>query len=237
VSAQRALLTLPRALCQRADGVLRGAPWAVAADRPAATLCWLALCVVVFGMGYGAVMGSFGCTSLDRLLHPLYAALKVPLLLLVTGALSLPCFFVLYTLAGLRQDFGAVLRALLAAQAALAVILAALAPFTAWWYASSANYGAAVLCNGVMFALGSGGAQLVLRRHYRPLIARHPRHRLLLRAWLGIYIFVGIQMGWVLRPFIGDPDQPVQFFRTESWGNAYVVVARLLWQALTPGGP
>jgi hypothetical protein len=88
-----------------------------------------------------------------------------------------------------------------------------------------------------MFALGSGGAQLVLRRHYRPLIARHPRHRLLLRAWLGIYIFVGIQMGWVLRPFIGDPDQPVQFFRTESWGNAYVVVARLLWQALTPGGP
>jgi hypothetical protein len=225
---------VPRALCLRADGVLRGAPWAVAATRPGATLCWLGLCVVVFGMLYGGVMGSFGCTSFARLLHPLYAALKVPVLLLVTGALSLPCFFVLYSLAGLRQDFAAVLRALLAAQAGLAVILAALAPLTAWWYASSASYPAAVLCNGVVFALGSGGAQVILHRHYRPLIARHPRHRTLLRAWLGIYVFVGIQMAWVLRPFIGDPDKPVQFLRTEAWGNAYVVVARLVWHVLAP---
>ena len=27
----------------------------------------------------------------------------------------------------------------------------------------------------------------------------------MLRTWLVIYVFVGIQMGWVLRPFIGDP--------------------------------
>jgi hypothetical protein len=49
---------------------------------------------------------------------------------------------------------------------------------------------------------------------------------------LAIYIFVGIQMGWVLRPFIGSPHAPVEFFRRESWGNAYEVVARLLYEAL-----
>jgi hypothetical protein len=45
-----------------------------------------------------------------------------------------------------------------------------------------------------------------------------------------LYIFVGIQMGWVLRPFIGDPMEPVQFFRDEAWDNAYVIVARMVWE-------
>ena len=29
-------------------------------------------------------------------------------------------------------------------------------------------------------------------------------------------------MAWVLRPFIGSPSSPVNFFRREAWGNAYV---------------
>jgi hypothetical protein len=36
-------------------------------------------------------------------------------------------------------------------------------------------------------------------------------------------------MGYVLRPFIGDPNRPVSFFRDEAWGNAYVTVAKLIW--------
>ncbi len=43
----------------------------------------------------------------------------------------------------------------------------------------------------------------------------------MLYTWIVIYVFVGIQMGWVLRPFIGDPRTPVQFFREGSWSNAY----------------
>ena len=35
-------------------------------------------------------------------------------------------------------------------------------------------------------------------------------------------------MGWVLRPFIGDPSLPVAFFRQGAWGNAHVVVAGLI---------
>ena len=63
---------------------------------------------------------------------------------------------------------------------------------------------------------------------YRPLVARNPRHRMLLRGWLVIYAFVGIQMGWVLRPFIGDPDSPTRFFRQGAWGNAYVELGRII---------
>jgi len=42
------------------------------------------------------------------------------------------------------------------------------------------------------------------------------------------YAFVGIQMAWLLRPFVGAPNTPVRFFREEAWGNAYVVVVKLL---------
>ncbi|MFO0837863.1 MAG: hypothetical protein U1D55_05005 [Phycisphaerae bacterium] len=68
-----------------------------------------------------------------------------------------------------------------------------------------------------------------MRRYYLPLIRREPRHRITLAAWMVLYAFVGIQMGWMLRPFVGAPDEPPQFFRPEPFSNAYVVVARLVF--------
>jgi hypothetical protein len=47
-------------------------------------------------------------------------------------------------------------------------------------------------------------------------------------ASLVLYGFVAIQMGWVLRPFVGNPDQPTGFFRAGAWSNAYVEIAELL---------
>jgi hypothetical protein len=137
---------------------------------------------------------------------------------------------VLNSLLGLRADFATSVRALLATQAGLAMILASLAPFTLVWYLSAEDYSAAVLFNAAMFAIASLSAQSILRTYYRPLIARNHRHRWMLRAWFVVYAFVGIQMGWILRPFIGDPASPVQFFRSDTWDNAYVIVARMIWR-------
>jgi hypothetical protein len=191
------------------------------------------LAAVVFGCGacYGVVMGSYGGF---RLWQMLFSGLKVPLLLLVTFAISLPSFFVLSTLLGVREDFAAARRAILRSQAALALVLAALAPYTALWYASTTAYDHAILFNALMFAVASFTAQAILRRSYRPLITRRPQQRQLLRIWLLLYVFVAVQMAWVLRPFIGDPESPTQFFRAGAWSNAYVVVARLIGGAFTP---
>jgi hypothetical protein len=204
---------------------------AVEAPGARTTLPWLLAFVVGFGLFYGAVMGSFGVAG-DRLLQPVYSATKVPMLLLVTFALSLPSFWVLNALLGLAGDFGEVLRALIATQAVLTIVLASLSPLTVLWYVSVANYHAAILFNAAMFGVASFAAQWSLRRQYRPLIARNPRHRTMLRGWLIIYAFVGIQLGYLLRPFIGDPTQPVAFFRADSWGNAYIFVLETLWKAL-----
>jgi hypothetical protein len=217
------------------DGLLRGRAAITQTGRVPGAVAWLASQGILFGMIYGAVMGTYGGLQGDRFWQIVFSATKVPLLFLVTLSVGLPSFCVLNTLYGLRDDFGQALRALLAAQAGLALILAALAPFTLFWYASSTDYAAATLFNGSMFAIATMSAQWLLRRFYRPLIARQPRHRSLLRVWLVIYSFVGIQMAWVLRPFIGDPMQPVRFFREEAWGNAYVAVAQLVWSLLRRG--
>jgi hypothetical protein len=127
-----------------------------------------------------------------------------------------------------------VLHALLASQAGLALVLAGLAPYTVLWYVSSANYPGAILFNGLMFAVASGAGQWMLRRSYRPLVARDRRHRWLLRVWLVLYVFIGIQMAWVLRPFVGDPTMPTRFFRADTWGNAYLIVGRMVWDLMKP---
>jgi hypothetical protein len=217
---------------KRADAVLRGD-----ADLPTAAPSWqnlrhLTICIGSFGFFYGAVMGSFGGVSEGRFWQILYSATKVPLLLLTTFCLSLPSFFVLNTLLGVRGDFTAAIRGLLATQAGLTIILAGLAPFTALWYFSSDNYPAAILFNGAIFTVASFSAQMLLRRYYAPLVARDSRHRKLLWAWIILYSFVAIQMAWLLRPFVGDPHADPEFFRHDSWGNAYVVVARLIWSAI-----
>jgi len=205
------------------EGVLRARP---------TSLRWLLMIIVVFGVAYGLVMGSFSVDGHLRGKQMLYSSLKMPLLLLATFAISLPSFFVLNTLLGVRDDFAVAIRSIAATQAGLTIVLASLGPLTAVWYASSAVYERAILFNALMFAIASLAAQWLLRRLYKPLIERDPRHRMLLRCWLVIYAFVGIQMGWLLRPFIGNPDVATEFFRAESWGNAYVVVWEMIVKSI-----
>jgi hypothetical protein len=221
------------ALIFQLERILHGPTDAAPAVQMAASLRRLLACTFLCGAFYGAVMGSFGGIAGERGWQIVISGFKVPFFLLATFGLSLPSFFVLNNLLGVRSDFDLVLRALISGQAGLTVILAALAPYTLLWYASSSNYQAALLVNGLMFAIASAAGQILLRVWYRPLLARRPQHRWLLRIWLVVYVFVGIQMAWILRPFVGEPGTPIQFFREDTWGNAYLIVGRMIWQALT----
>jgi hypothetical protein len=225
-------------LFRLADNLLRGelSPAPAPREHRLPILGSLVLVVVAYGMFYGGVMGSYGGPNGWRLWQAVYSAVKVPFLMMTTFFLSLPSFFVLNTLFGLRDDFGRVVRALVSTQAGLTIILSALAPFTAFWYVSGSQYQPAILFNGLMFGIASFSAQWILRRDYTPLIARNSKHRWMLRTWIIIYVFVGIQMAWVLRPFIGDPRAPVQFFREGSWSNAYEVVLQMIWDVMSGRG-
>ena len=165
----------------------------------------------------------------------LFSGSKVPLLILATLLVALPSFFILNTLVGLRQQFKESLRAILLAQAGLVIILLSLAPITMFVYVSVSpmqqGYSLAVLWNAFAFGGASVSAQLLLRRNYRQLIRQNSKHRWMVRVWIIVYAFVGIQMAYVLRPFIGSPNNTISFFREDPFENAYVRVLKLIWSA------
>lgn len=51
--------------------------------------------------------------------------------------------------------------------------------------------------------------------------------RLVFGCWVIVFALVGAQMGWVLRPFIGDPEQPFTWFRDRG-SNFFEAVLRTI---------
>jgi hypothetical protein len=49
----------------------------------------------------------------------------------------------------------------------------------------------------------------------RQVLSRHLKT--VFRLWLVVFGLVGAQMGWILRPFVGNPTLPVQFFREDRF--------------------
>jgi hypothetical protein len=47
-----------------------------------------------------------------------------------------------------------------------------------------------------------------------------------------VFAIVGAQMSWVLRPFIGDPDLPFQWFRQRD-SNFFIDVVRAIGRLLS----
>jgi hypothetical protein len=59
--------------------------------------------------------------------------------------------------------------------------------------------------------------QLLRQLSGKPVIA----YRVMF-AWLAGNLFLGSQLTWILRPFIGSPDLPIQFLRETAFqGNFY----------------
>ncbi len=206
-----------------ADDLLRGRR-AYAPGRGVVPWRQLLLFVLLFGCVSGGVLGSFG----GRGLQAIYSACKVPLLLLVATVVCLPNFYVVNVLLGLRDDWSAACRAIFAAQGTMAIVLAALAPVTAFVYVSTDHYELAIAANGLVFAIGTVAAQQTMNLHYRELLRQNRRHLVSRAAWVLLYVFVAIQLAWVLRPFLGAPDLPTRFLREDAWTNAYVAVAGIL---------
>jgi hypothetical protein len=215
------------------DRLLRGEGEFAAADTETRTSVWTQLLIIAAcGSAYGAIMGAYGGLAGTGWQQALVSAIKVPWLFTVTFALCLPSFYVMNVFSGLGRDFPRVLNALLSFQAIASLVLASFGPITFLMNVSTDFYSFMVLLNGIFFGVASVAGHTTLRRMYRPLIAADSRHRRMYVVWLVLYVFVGIQMGWVLRPFIGSPDLPVQFFRRDAWSNAYMVVWDLIMRVL-----
>ena len=208
--------------------------------------CWSAqrfalhVAVIVLGAGlYGAAMGWWRDPQ-----QALYVAIKFPLIILLTTAGNALLNAMLAPLLGLnipfRQSFSAILMSFTVA----AAILGAFSPVMAFmvWNAppmspqavSGTTYSLIKLANvGVIAFAGSTGNVRLFQTLARLGGSKAVAFRVLL-AWLAGNLFLGSQLSWILRPFIGSPNLPVEFFRdTALHGNFYENVFHSLMQILT----
>jgi hypothetical protein len=186
----------------------------------------LVLTTIAFGAIYGAVLGSWHGARLAA-----YVAVKVPLLMLVTAALTAVFNFVIASLLGLRLRFGQIFALTLVPLAIASIVAASLAP-VAWFFTTSLPRPSAAqqtlhnllyLVHTALVAAGGIAGTSMLRRVLVDACSGDARLARQVRvAWTLAYAFVGGEISWVLRPFVGSVYLPVVFLREDALhGNIY----------------
>jgi hypothetical protein len=204
---------------------------------PAATVVWvrqldprrllLHLVIIVLGAGcYGAAMGWWRDPQ-----QALFVAIKFPLIILLTTFGNAFLNAMLAPLLGLnipfRQSFSATVMGLTIA----AAILGAFSPLMAFvvWNAPPLSaqafdpaYNFIKLGHVAVIAFAGVTGNLRLFQLLAQLGGSRATALRVLFAWLAGNLFLGTQLSWILRPFIGSPELPVEFFRKAALhGNFY----------------
>ena len=188
---------------------------------------WARLCVgMALGAAvYGAVLGQWHGPRLA-----LYVAVKLPMVLLLTSGLTLLLSWILAQLLGLPLRFGQVAVLIFLGLASASVMLASLAP-VAWLFTVSAPppTTAARTAHNLLYLMhtgfvGSSGlaGSFALRQALRATGRPPEVVRRVYGSWILAYAFVGGEITWALRPFVGSVYHPVVFLRDDALrGNVY----------------
>lgn len=190
----------------------------------------LMLCValVVIGAGcFGAAMGSWRAP-----LQALYCAVKLPLILLLTTIGNGLLNAMLAPLLGLNIPTRQTMLAVLVSFAIAALILGAFSPllgFLIWNLppltpAAETNVSAhsvILLTETGMIAFAGIVANIRLAQLLLALGGNRPTARRILFAWLAGNLFLGSQLAWIARPFVGSPGLPVQFVRSDALEGSF----------------
>lgn len=187
----------------------------------------LYLGIIVLGAGaFGAAMGWWRAP-----LQALYTGIKLPLAILLTTLGNALLNALIAPLFGLNLRFHQTVLAVLMSGTIACAILGAFSPvllFLIWntppygSEASAVSYSAVQLLEVAMIAFAGIAANfrlLQLLTHYG---GERPTAFKVLFGWLAGNLFLGSQLCWIMRPFIGSPGLEVQFFRPDAFrGNFY----------------
>ena len=181
---------------------------------------------------YGAILG-----STHGAMQIISAAIKLPALYLLTLLICLPTLYFMDVVLGSKQTFGQYVALLLASVSMMSVMLFGLAPVTLFFRLSIDDYWFFLLLN-IAF-LGFTGI-VGIKFFHSSMINLIDKEKLgqaaknrykLIAGWLFLFGFVGSQLGWTLRPFVGTPEEPFALFR-EIESNFYIQVVYIIGKIL-----
>ena len=223
----------------RLTGLCRGEAETLAADLddgPRALRFYVAVIVVGAGL-YGATIGLWRAP-----LQGLFTAVKFPLLMLLTTLANALLNGMLAQLMGLRLSFRQSALAVTASFAVTSIVLASLSPVTLFMLFNTPpleagrevlSHNFTLIAHVALIAFAGVVGNVTLFRLLAHLCGSRAAAGKVLAAWLLGNLFLGAQLSWVMRPFIGSPGLPVQFLRPHAFqGNFYESVFRSLMNLL-----
>ncbi|MGD1996975.1 MAG: actin-binding WH2 domain-containing protein [Anaerolineae bacterium] len=168
---------------------------------------------------YGAVMG-----SRHSLWQTLSSAAKLPMLFLATLIVCAPTLYFFNLIFGSNQSLSQNVALMLTAITVTAVLLLSFTPVVLFFLLTTGHYQFFKLLNVGVFAVSGVVGVLFLDQGMRIVSYAGDEgtraRRNVVRLWILLYAFVGSQMAWTLRPFIGAPGLPFELFR-QLGGNFY----------------
>lgn len=196
--------------------------------------------VIILGSSfYGAGMGWWRSP-----MQALYVAIKFPLIILLTMLGNALLNAMLAPLLGLNITFRQSFLAVLASFTITGAILGSFSPLVAFlvWNAppmspelwrGGPTYALIQLTHVAVIAFAGITSNVRLYQLLVHLGGRAAVAQRVLFAWLAVNLFLGSQLSWILRPFIGSPFLPVEFLRPNAFhGNFYEAVFNSLAQLI-----
>ena len=171
---------------------------------------------------YGAVLGGWRSAQLAA-----YVAVKLPMLFLGTILLVTVFNWVAALLLGAGFRLHDVLLVVSGAMCVAGWVLLACAPvaFLLVWAAAPTSgapdelrhaHNVMLLTHIVVLAAAGVIGNAALFRGLRDAVPRTCPAGALAAIWLAAYAFVGCQLSWILRPFVGSPFYDVAFLRPDA---------------------
>lgn len=185
----------------------------------------LLLLMAIGASAYGAVLGLWRGPT-----QACYAFVKLPLVLLVTSALTMVFNWMLALLMGVRMSFAQATALTMLCLAVASVVLASLAPVALLFSLSAPEPSTKaqtahnlLYLFHTLFIAGAGMAGTRVLKAALDRICRDlSKSRRLRRSWVLVFAFVGGEVAWSLRPFVGSVYLPVVFLRADAFnGNMY----------------
>lgn len=176
--------------------------------------------IFCFTFFYGVIMGSY-----NSLLQSVSTGMKLWLLFILTLIICFPSFYIVQLILGSKIKISQLLIILLSGFVMVSVTMLAFAPIILFFQLSGDNYHFLQLLHVFVFGFsGIFGMKVVLDALTSIFEGKniYPKIGLtVFKIWVIIFAFVGIQLSWNMRPFLGNKHMEFQLFRTETQGNFY----------------
>jgi len=188
--------------------------------------------VNVLALVYGIVMGCYNGFN-----QALSSAVKMPVLFSLLILICFPAFYVIQSVLGSRLTLPQMISIILSGFVYTTSIMVSFSTIVLFFLITGGNYAFIQLLHVAIIALaGVFGMKHIIDglKYSCEKKNIYPKTGItVFRFWIVIMFFVGSQLSWSLRPFIGVKGKPFELFRKQE-GNFYQALACSFADLLDP---